>query len=95
MNRPRGRVALVTGAGGALGRATAARLAADGFDVGFTWHSEEERAQDAAREIEQHGRRAEARQADLHDAAVAERVIGELADALGGIDVLVNNAGVA
>jgi NAD(P)-dependent dehydrogenase (short-subunit alcohol dehydrogenase family) len=86
-------IAIVTGGNSGIGRAITARLAADGFDVGFTWHSEEERAEDAVREIEQHGVRAEVRQVDLHDAEAGARVVDELCEALGGVDVLVNNAG--
>ena len=86
-------VAIVTGGNSGIGRAIAVALAEAGFDIGFTWHDKEERAEEALREIAGHGRRAEARQADLHDAELGMRKIEELADALGGIDVLVNNAG--
>jgi NAD(P)-dependent dehydrogenase (short-subunit alcohol dehydrogenase family) len=85
--------AIVTGGNSGIGRSIAVALAAAGFDVGFTWHSEEERAQEAVEEINQHGRRAEARKLDLHDAEAGARTIDELAEALGGVDVLVNNAG--
>jgi NAD(P)-dependent dehydrogenase (short-subunit alcohol dehydrogenase family) len=85
--------AIVTGGNSGIGRATAVALAAAGFDVGFTWHAEAERAETAVREIAEHGRRAEALQADLHDGEAGARVIGELADALGGVDCFVSNAG--
>jgi hypothetical protein len=86
-------VAIVTGGNSGIGRAIVASLAQAGFDVGFTWHDKEDRAQEAEREIAGHGRRAEARQVDLHDVEKGARTIEELADALGGVDVLVNNAG--
>jgi hypothetical protein len=86
-------VAIVTGGNSGIGRAASVALAQAGFDVGLTWHDKEERAQEAVAEIEQHGRRAEARQADLHDVRRGAQVVEELADALGGLDVLVNNAG--
>lgn len=85
--------AIVTGGNSGIGRSTAVALAQAGFDVGFTWHSEEERAQEAVQEIEQLGRRAVAQQADLHDGEAGARVIEELADALGSVDVFVSNAG--
>ncbi len=86
-------IAIVTGGNSGIGRAITARLAQEGFDVGFTWHSEEERAREAEREVGQHGRRAVSRQVDLHDVEAGARTIDELADELGGINVLVNNAG--
>ena len=87
-------VAIVTGGNSGIGRATAVALAGSGFDVGITWHRDEDRARSVAAEIEQLGRRCEARQADLREVEVGPRVIDELATALGGIDVLVNNAGI-
>jgi NAD(P)-dependent dehydrogenase (short-subunit alcohol dehydrogenase family) len=86
-------IAIVTGGNSGIGRATVVALARAGHDVGFTWHSDEERARSAIAEIEAHGRRAEAREIDLHDAEAGARVVDELADALGGVDVFVANAG--
>jgi NAD(P)-dependent dehydrogenase (short-subunit alcohol dehydrogenase family) len=85
-------VAIVTGGNSGIGRAAAVALAARGFDVGIVWHSDEENAREACQEIESHGVRAESRQADLSEPD-SDRVIDEIADALGGLDALVNNAG--
>jgi NAD(P)-dependent dehydrogenase (short-subunit alcohol dehydrogenase family) len=90
-----GRVALVTGCRRGIGKAIAVALAADGFDVGVTWHDDEAGASATAREIEDAGRRCEVRALDLTELPGAADVIDALADALGGVDVLVNNAGIS
>jgi NAD(P)-dependent dehydrogenase (short-subunit alcohol dehydrogenase family) len=86
-------VGIVTGGNSGIGRATAVALAARGFDIGITWHRVEERAESAVEEIERHGRRCAIRHLDLHAVHDGAQAVDELAESLGGIDVLVNNAG--
>jgi len=85
--------AVVTGSDSGIGRAAAVALAQDGFDVGVTWHSDEEGARGTAREIADLGRRAEVRRLDLTSLPEAADHFDGLCEALGGIDVLVNCAG--
>ena len=85
--------AIVTGSDSGIGKATAVAMAEVGYDVGITWHSDDAGAKGTAEEVKALGRRAEVRRLDLTDPPAAAGVIDELADALGGLDVLVNNAG--
>ena len=87
------RVAIVTGSDSGIGKATAVHLARAGYDVGITWHEDEAGAGDTAREVEAAGRRAEVRRLDLTRLPEAADVVDELAEALGGVDVFVNNSG--
>jgi NAD(P)-dependent dehydrogenase (short-subunit alcohol dehydrogenase family) len=84
--------AIVTGSDSGIGKATAVALAERGFDLGLTWHEDEDGVRDTAREVESKGRRAEVRRLDLTDVGAGARVVAELGDALGGLDVFVNNA---
>jgi NAD(P)-dependent dehydrogenase (short-subunit alcohol dehydrogenase family) len=86
-------VAIVTAGDSGIGKATAVRLAHDGFDVGLTWHRDEAGARDTAAQVEAAGRRCEVARLDLSDATNGPPVVNALADALGGLDVFVNNAG--
>src|SRR3954447_14985242 len=86
-------VAIVTGSDSGIGKAAAVALAREGYDIGITWHEDEEGARDTASEVSAAGRRAAVRRLDLARLPDEARVIDELADELGGIDVLVNNSG--
>jgi NAD(P)-dependent dehydrogenase (short-subunit alcohol dehydrogenase family) len=88
------RVAIVTGSDSGIGKASAVALAEAGFDVGLTWHEDPKGAEDTAAQVRAKGRRAEARRLDLGALPQAGDVIDALADALGGLEVFVNNAGV-
>ena len=87
------RVAIVTGSESGIGRATAVALAEEGFDLGITWYRERDAGEATAEEVRALGRRAEVRHLDLTQLPGAADVVDELAEALGGVDVLVNDAG--
>ncbi|MFF3942903.1 SDR family oxidoreductase [Streptomyces phaeofaciens] len=89
-----GKVALVTGGGRGIGAATALRLAREGADVAVTYENGEKAAQDVVRAVQALGRRAVALRADAGDAGEAADAVERAARALGGLDVLVNNAGI-
>jgi 3-oxoacyl-[acyl-carrier protein] reductase len=88
-----GKVALVTAASKGLGRATAAQLAAEGARVMISSRGEEKLARTAAEIAESTGAQVEHHAADVSDAGDLDRLIRETEQKLGGIDVLVNNAG--
>lgn len=87
------RVALVTGSDSGIGEAIAVVLAGAGFDVGVTYRSDKAGAEGTAEKVRAAGRHCEVRALDLSALPGAADVIDELADALGGLGVLVNCAG--
>jgi glucose 1-dehydrogenase len=91
--RLEGKIALVTGASHGIGRAIAPTYAREGADVAITYRGREEGARDTARQIEALGRRTLVRHAEMTDLEASAAVVDEAIGALGGLDVLVNNAG--
>ncbi|MDX2681411.1 MULTISPECIES: SDR family oxidoreductase [Streptomyces] len=89
-----GKVALVTGGSRGIGAATALRLAQEGADVALTYVNGKEAAADVVAAVQALGRRAVALRADSADPAEAAGAVDRAVEALGGLDVLVNNAGV-
>ena len=88
------KAAIVTGAARGIGAAIAQRLASDGFGVVINYAGSTDEAEALAGEIERAGGRSITAQADVTQAAAVERMF-EMADvAFGGVDVLVNNAGI-
>jgi 3-oxoacyl-[acyl-carrier protein] reductase len=88
-----GKVALVTGSGQGIGRATAQRLAKAGADIVINYRSNADAAASAKASIEASGRRCIAIQADVSQEEEVTRLFAEANSALGPIAILVNNAG--
>jgi 3-oxoacyl-[acyl-carrier protein] reductase len=87
-------VAIVTGASRGIGAAIAERLALDGFNVVINYAGSSAEAQALAVRIGQAGGHAITAQADVSDAAAVARMFDAATTVFGGIDVLVNNAGI-
>jgi glucose 1-dehydrogenase len=88
------RVALVTGASSGIGRTVALRLARDGYDICVNYHHDAAGGETAAGEIERMERRAICVQADVARANDVDALVRRCVAELGGLDVMVNNAGV-
>jgi 3-oxoacyl-[acyl-carrier protein] reductase len=95
MSELTGKRALVTGGSRGIGAAIALALADKGADVALTYERSGDRAAEVVRGIEAKGRLGFAIQADSADPAAIKRSVDEAATALGGLDILVNNAAIA
>jgi NAD(P)-dependent dehydrogenase (short-subunit alcohol dehydrogenase family) len=88
-----GKVALITGADSGIGRAVAALFAREGADVAILYLCEHDDAAKTKEIVEQEGRKAITIAGDIGDKSFCEKAVKQTVDELGGLDVLVNNAG--
>ncbi|GAB2962512.1 3-oxoacyl-[acyl-carrier-protein] reductase [Micromonospora polyrhachis] len=88
----KGRVAFVSGGSGAIGRAVAIGLAAEGAAVAVSWHSGQERAQEVVDTISQAGGHAIAVRLDQSDHSSGHTALDQVRQELGPVSVLVANA---
>ena len=89
-----GKIVLVTGAQQGIGRAMAVEFAAAGADIAANWLDDQEAAEQVANQVRGCGRRAILVKADMAQIEQVRSMVSAAQDALGPIDVLVNNAGV-
>ena len=89
----KGKVALVTGGGRGIGRATALALARGGADVLVNYLENKERADEVVDKIQAMGRKAVAVQANVGNQSEVTAMFQQLDRALGPVDILINNAG--
>src|SRR5512142_3214712 len=91
--RLKGKVALVTGADSGIGRAVAALFAREGADVSIVYLCEHDDAKVTKQIVEKEGRKALTIAGDIGDKQFCRKAVEQTVDQLGGLDVLVNNAG--
>jgi 3-oxoacyl-[acyl-carrier protein] reductase len=94
MTQTDSKIAIVTGASRGIGAAVAERLARDGFTVVINYAADAAAAETLARRIETAGGRALTAKADVSDSQAVRGLFDATQAAFGGIDVLVNNAGI-
>ena len=88
------KVVLITGGSRGIGQAIVREFAAAGYQVAFTYAQNREAADRLTTELAEQKQRAVGYQADVRDFARAQEVVKEAQEALGPIDVLINNAGI-
>jgi len=94
MTNESNRVAIITGASRGIGAAVAERLAADGLTVVINYSGDVKSAEALAKKIEAKGGRALTAKADVSDPNAVRGMFDAAEAAFGGVDVLVNNAGI-
>ena len=89
-----GKVAIVTGASRGIGKAIAQHFIAQGAKVAFTYRSSAEAAAALEKELSAGGGTVKGFQSDAASMTDAERLVGEVVEAFGTVDIVINNAGI-
>jgi 3-oxoacyl-[acyl-carrier protein] reductase len=89
-----GKIALITGASKGIGRAIAIKYAQEGANVAFTYLSSVEKGEALEKELSTFGIKAKGYRSNAADFKAAEELINQVVSDFGGLDVLVNNAGI-
>ena len=89
-----GKVAIVTGASRGIGKAIAQQFIAQGAKVAFTYRSSAEAAAALEQELSAGGGTVKGFQSDAASMTDADRLVGEVVDAFGTVDIVINNAGI-
>ena len=89
-----GKVAIVTGASRGIGKAIAEQFIAQGAKVAFTYRSSSEAAAALEKELSAGGGTVKGFQSDAASMTDAERLVGEVVEAFGTVDIVINNAGI-
>ncbi|HLI28858.1 MAG TPA: SDR family oxidoreductase [Chloroflexota bacterium] len=89
-----GKRALVTGSSGGIGQAIAVAFGREGADVAVHYHRDAAEAREVVETLQRLGRRVVALQADAASVAAMQQLVAQAVQALGGLDILVNSAGI-
>ena len=89
-----GKVALITGGSRGIGEAIVLKMAQEGADIAFTYMSSEEKAQSIVKTVQILGVNVKAYKSNAADYNESEKLIADVMEAFGRIDILINNAGI-
>src|SRR5690606_32801372 len=89
-----GKTAIITGASRGIGRGIAEVFAQQGANVAFTFSSSVEAANELENELKKHGVKAKGYQSNAADFEAAQKLVEEVLEDFGQVDVLINNAGI-
>ncbi|GAB5557995.1 MAG: 3-oxoacyl-[acyl-carrier-protein] reductase [Schleiferiaceae bacterium] len=94
MSLLQGKTAIITGASKGIGRGIAEVFAKQGANVAFTYLSSVEKGEALEKELSVHGTKVKGYRSDASDMASAEKLIADVVADMGGVDIVINNAGI-